>query len=192
MTPETITAFLSAHGLWLLAPVALVEGPLATLAAGALAARGTLSLGGVVVVATFADLAGDTLLWLAGRHLRHRIPARLTRRINRTIPLSDLRRDAGRILIFGKLTHCLGAPLLVAAGIARVPFLPFLGFNLVATLPKVTALACLGWAFGTSVGTSDWLLPASLGLCALTLATALLWLRKHGKSHARLLPDPRP
>lgn len=192
MTPETVTAFLSAHGLWLLAPAALIEGPLATLAAGALASKGALPLGGVIAVTTIADLVGDSLLWLAGRHLRHRIPRRLTRRITQTIPLSELRRNAGRILVFGKLTHCLGAPLLVAAGMARVPFLPFLGFNLAATVPKVTAFACLGWAFGTSIGQSDRLLPASLALCALTLVTALLWLRKHGKPHARLLPDPRP
>ena len=191
MTAETVTAFLSAHGLWLLGPVALVEGPLATLAAGALAAKGTLSLGGVITVATLADLVGDALLWLAGRHLRHRIPRRLTRRISRTIPLSDLRRNAGRILVFGKLTHCLGAPLLVASGMARVPLLAFLGFNLAATIPKVTALALIGWAFGTAIGQCGWLVPASLSVFALTLATAVLWLRKHGKSHAHLMPDPR-
>lgn len=191
MTAETVTAFLAAHGLWLLGPVALVEGPLATLVAGALAGKGTLSLGGVITVATLADLAGDSVLWLVGRHLRHRIPRRFIRRLHPTIPLSDLRRNAGRILVFGKLTHCLGAPLLVASGMARVPFLPFLGFNLAATIPKITAFALLGWAFGTTIGQCSWLVPASLAVFALTLATAFLWLRKHGKPHARLMPDPR-
>lgn len=193
MTSGTITDFLTAHGLWLLAPAALVEGPLATIAAGALAAQGILPLAGVIAVATLADLAGDALLWLAGRSLRHRMPRKLSRRINRTVPLADLRRNAGRVLVFGKLAHSIGAVVLLASGMARVPLLPFLGFNLAATIPKAAALALLGWAFGASLDRSgDWLSPLGLGLCALSLGIALVWLRKQGKPHARLVPDPRP
>lgn len=192
MTPASVMAVLSTHGLWLLAPAALVEGPFATLAAGALAAGGTLPLGGVILVATLADLAGDALLWGAGRALRHRLPRGLSRRINRTVPLADLRRNAGRVLVYGKLTHSIGALVLLASGMARVPLLPFLGFNLAATLPKAAILALLGYAFGTGLRDSDWLVPLGLALCALTLGFALLWLRKQGKPHARLMPDPRP
>ncbi len=189
MTPHSLTAFLSVHGLWILAPAALVEGPLVTVIAGALAAQGLLALPAVIAVATLADLAGDAALWLVGRKLRHRLPRRLQRAVIRRIPPQRLRRNAGRILMFGKLTHSAGALVLLAAGMARVPFWPFLGFNLTATLPKVVALAAFGWVFGLTVTASkSWLavLPAVLLLFA--LGSAALWLRLQGKprcaSHA--------
>ncbi len=190
MTTNALTALITTHGLWLMAPLALIEGPLVTVAAGALAAQGLLSLGGVIVAATIADLCGDALLWLAGRHLRRRLPRKLARRITRRLPLADLRRNAGRVLVFGKLTHSMGAFVLFAAGVARVPFLRFLGFNAAATLPKVTALALLGWSFGTTlagIGT-----PLAPALLTVSLAISVFWLRKQGHPNARLVPDPRP
>lgn len=185
MTPDALTAVLTTHGLWLMAPLALVEGPLVTIAAAALAAKGFLDLPAVLAIATAADLAGDVLLWLAGRTLRHRIPRRLHRRIARNLPPQALRHNAGRILVFGKLTHSAGALVLLAAGMARVPFWRFLGFTLAATLPKVAALAALGWLFGTGLngtgtGAAGTLLTALLFL--VTIAAAALWLRKQGKS----------
>ncbi len=183
MTGEAITAFLSAHGLWIMAPAALLEGPFVTIVAGALAAQGTLNLGGVILTALLADLVGDALLWLVGRFLRDRLPRRMARRINRTIPLADLRKHSVRILLFGKLAHSLGAAVLVAAGMARVPFVPFLLVNLVATIPKVTVLALLGWTFGASIANGpDWLAPLGMAFLVMALGISIYWLRKQGKS----------
>ena len=157
MTPDALTAFIARHGLWLLAPAALVEGPLVTIAAGALVAKGTLGLPAVLAIATAADLTGDAALWLAGRHLRRFLPCRLRRRIMRGAALRSLRHQSGRILIFGKLTHSAGAIVLVAAGMARVPFARFIGFNLIATLPKVAACIAIAyrWEAVAAAGASN-------------------------------------
>lgn len=183
MTAEALTAFLAAHGLWFLAPLALLEGPLVTIAAGALAAKGILPLPAVLAIATAADLAGDALLWLAGRFLRHHLPRRLHRNILRAVPPRSLRRNAGRILTLGKLTHSAGALVLVAAGMARVPFLRFLGFNLAATLPKVAALAAAGWTFGASISETGGRLALLLPILSIAaLGLVVLWLRPAGKT----------
>ena len=68
-----------------------------------------------------------------------------------------------------------------------------LGRHAVATLPKVTVLALLGWGFGTTLAeTGDRLAPLAPVLLTASLAIAVFWLRKQGKPHARLVPDPRP
>lgn len=178
MTADTVTAFLAAHGLWLLAPLALVEGPLVTIAAAALASKGILPLPAVIAIATAADLAGDTLLWIVGRKLRHALPRSLHRRIARAIPPRHMRRNACCILTLGKFTHSAGAVVLVAAGMARVPFLRFLCFNLAATLPKVAALAAIGWTFGVAfLGQGGFAVVVPPILFVATLALVALWLR---------------
>lgn len=193
MTAAAFSELLATHGLWLMAPLALVEGPLVTVAAGTLAAQGVLPLGGVILTATAADLCGDVLLWLSGRHLCRQLPFRLKRRIVRRVPFADLRRNAGRVLLFGKLTHSLGAAVLLASGMARVPFMPFVTINLLATVPKVCAFALLGWAFGHTLTGNDRLFaPLGFLTLAATAGIAALWLRKKGKSNARLLPYPSP
>lgn len=184
MTADTVTIFLAADGLWLLAPLALVEGPIVTIAAAALAAKGILPLPAVIAIATAADLTGDALLWIVGRKLRHALPRGLHRRIARTIPPRHMRRKAGRILTLGKITHSAGAVVLVAAGMARVPFARFLAFNLAATLPKVAAFAAIGWTFGaTFAGQNILAVLVPPILFAATLALVALWLRP-----ARKLP----
>lgn len=182
MTPDTLQTFVAQHGLWLMAAAAILEGPLVTIAAGALVAKGTLGLPAVLAIATAADLTGDAALWLAGRHLRRLLPHRLRRRMARNTALRSLRQQAGRVLIMGKLTHSAGAIVLLAAGMARVPFARFLGFNLIATLPKVAACTAIGWAFGHSLTQAGfWLTTLSAACLVMALGLMALWLRTQGK-----------
>jgi membrane protein DedA with SNARE-associated domain len=52
------------------------------------------------------------------------------------------------VLVGGKLTHFAGAPVLAAAGLARVGYGCFLFWNLAATVPKSAALMAAGYLFG--------------------------------------------
>ena len=45
-------------------------------------------------------------------------------------------KHSGKTLIIGKLSHGVGAVVLVAAGIARVPFRKFIWDNFIHSLPK--------------------------------------------------------
>ena len=64
--------------------------------------------------------------------------------------IGHFEEKGGRTLLFGKLTHVAGLPILVAAGAARMPYPIFLGYNFLGTLPKTAVFAALGWCFGSA------------------------------------------
>ena len=164
-----LLALLSTHGIAILAPLAVIEGPIVTVIAAWLASLGLLNLLEVLICVVLADLVGDSLLYLAGRFgldwmpLRWRKGLLLNRR--RLVRLTRMFQTNGaRMLIIGKLTHGVGFAVLLAAGAARMPFLPFLTANLVATVPKSLAFAALGYLAGAAYG------EISTGLYWLSLA----------------------
>ena len=55
---ETVTLLLSKHGLALLAPIAVIEGPIVTVIAAWLANRGMFDIWSVSVVVILADAVG--------------------------------------------------------------------------------------------------------------------------------------
>ena len=54
-------------------------------------------------------------------------------------------RHPRKIIIAGKLTHVLGLPVLIGAGLVRYPWPKFLLFNFLATLIKSAALLSMGY-----------------------------------------------
>jgi membrane protein DedA with SNARE-associated domain len=172
--------YLAVYGYLALFPLALAEGPVATVFAAFLAARGVLEIAPVYVVVVLADLVGDMLLYGAGRWLpgwldrrRGAWAARLRERVATLAP--RIRARAGAMLLFGKLTHSAGFAVLLAAGAAHVRILPFLAFNLAGSLVKSAVLVAIGYWFGQVYsGLSGELQAASIA--AFVLAGGLLLL----------------
>jgi len=168
---------MQSHGLWLLAPIAILEGPIITVVAGYLAHLGAFNPVAAYVIVVVADLVGDVLFYLFGRSgkrwLSPRWRARLGLHDDRLAGLASHFRDkGGRTLIAGKLTHTLGALALIAAGIARMPFLPFLWYNFIATLPKSLFFLMLGYSLGLAYTQVDaWIFWFSL----VPLVVLALW-----------------
>jgi len=149
-SPSNILGLLSAHPYAVLLPLAIAEGPLVTIAGGVLIANSQLRFWPVFAIVVAGDLVGDSALYAFGRWGGIRMATRWSsqRTVTRTTELQDqFRRKADQVLVTGKLTHAVGAPVLVAAGIVRMPFWRFLTVNSLATLPKSLALLCIGFAF---------------------------------------------
>lgn len=152
---DQVVQLVQGHGLWLLAPIAILEGPIVTVIAGYLAHLGAFSPVAAYVVVVLADLVGDTLFYLFGRvGIRWLSPGWRVR-----LRLSDARltgladhfdAKGGRTLIVGKLTHTLGALALIAAGVAHMRFVPFLWYNFIATLPKSLFFLAVGYGLGVA------------------------------------------
>lgn len=181
MTEAEIGALIRDWGLIILAPLAVLEGPIVAIVSGYLSRAGLLMLPQAMVVLVLADLLGDVVLYMLGR--RGRAGAALPwlarfgvtrRRLARV--LRAFRARGGRILVLGKLTHSAGFAVLLAAGMARMPFARFLALNLLATLPKVAAFLWLGWWFGavSSGRIGNWLLGGSL-LVVVCVGVALIF-----------------
>ncbi|HHC30192.1 MAG TPA: DedA family protein [Rhodobacterales bacterium] len=155
ITLDQAMQLMQSHGLWLLAPIAIIEGPIITVIAGYLAHLGAFSLGAAYVIVVLADLVGDALFYLFGRNglgwLSPRWRNRLGLTEDRLAGLAEhFDAKGGRTLILGKLTHTLGALALIAAGMAHMRFVPFLWYNLVATLPKSLFFLALGYGLGAA------------------------------------------
>lgn len=178
---DALLALLTKHGLLMLAPIAVLEGPIVTVIAAWLASQHLFDLWRVSLIVILADLVGDFLLYALGRWGLHRVPPkwrdRLGLRRGRLCKLGDNFRQRGTgILIFGKLTHSIGAPILVAAGVARMPLWRFLRVNACATIPKSLAFVALGYSLGAAYSQIDtWIGRASALLFGVTLFGVALW-----------------
>lgn len=172
------------YGYWALFVLSLFEGPLVTVFAAALAAQGLLNVAVIYGVVVAGDLVGDLGFYVAGRWLlgpwaRHG-GMRRHRFADRIAALRDkLHAQAGRILLFGKLTHSAGFAILLAAGAARIRLITYVFYNLLGTLPKAALLMAIGYYYGrlyAHMGTP--LKVASAVVFVLVLALALLWAQR--------------
>lgn len=176
-----IAALVASYGLVVLAPLAVLEGPIVTVIAAWLASQGLLGLPSVFVVVVAADLIGDGLLYGLGRGALGRVSPRwrkgLGLRPNRMAALVEtFHSKGGRVLLAAKWTHAAGLPVLVAAGAARMPFWRFLQFNLLATVPKSLLFMIIGYTFGSAhAQIAGWISTGGLVLVGVTGFAALIW-----------------
>jgi membrane protein DedA with SNARE-associated domain len=185
---DSVSLAIAAHGYAALFLATLVEGPIATVIGAFLASQGLLDLAAVYAVAVAGDLAGDLLLYAIGR--AEWVPQRLRRmgyagRVQRWLGASRGRlcAHAGRMLVFGKLTHAAGFLVLLAAGAARVPILPFVGYNLLGTLPKSAIFLLLGFFLGASYHRIDtYLWIASCVALLLVCVVVAVYVRRRAAS----------
>lgn len=177
----TVTALITKYGLAIVAPIAVVEGPIVTVIAAWLASQGLMSLWAVVLVVILADLVGDFGFYALGRWGLGKLPARWLERMHLTdTRLADLTRHfeghGGRTLLLGKITHSAGFAVLVAAGMARMPLLWFFWFNLVGTVPKSLFFVGLGYGFGAAYSKIDsWITGGTLAMGVVVVAFAAGW-----------------
>lgn len=187
---DALVALVRDWGLVVLAPVALIEGPIVTVLGGSLVALGMLPAGPLFAVLVLAVLAGDAILYGLGRRGGRWIPLAWRARLGLTPArqqrlVADLHAHGTRILLLGKLTHAMGFAILVAAGAAGLPFGRFLLINLLATLPKTAALLGLGWLLGDSWQRADGWLNVLFAVLVLTSLIALVgWLKRRARPGA--------
>jgi len=185
MTLAGLSAFLAAHGLALLLPLSIIEGPLVSLLAGVLCAQGVLAWQWVLPLLVLGDLLGDLLYYAIGRFSHgglHRLAIRLRLPVQRGEAWADrVAAHATRMLLIGKWTHVIGALVLIAAGAARIGLARFLIINLLATVPKSALLLGAGAALGAHAGTIlqqfGYVMPALL--LAGALALWIVFRRRH-------------
>lgn len=181
MNLNTVVGLLHAHGLVLLAPLAVLEGPIVSVLAGWLVQLGLLNFVAAYAVVVLGDLFGDTLLYLLGRWGLKRMSLRWRARLGlRRVRMEELathfRTKGGRTLVVAKLTHSLGFAALLVAGAVRMPFGTFLWYNLLGTLPKSLAFILLGYGLGHFYARIDsYIFWASLVMLALLVISGTIW-----------------
>jgi membrane protein DedA with SNARE-associated domain len=157
---DAVMALIQGYGLLILAPFAIIEGPIATVLAAYLAHDGYMNVMAVYGVCVAGDLIGDVLLYLVGRYGAGRLPVAITSRLGMTAArklamTQHFSAKGGRTLMFAKFTHSAGLPILIASGMAQMNLTLFMLYNLLGTLPKTAILVLIGYYFGAAYGLID-------------------------------------
>ncbi|HKC04372.1 MAG TPA: VTT domain-containing protein [Patescibacteria group bacterium] len=140
----------------ILFPLVVIEGPIVTVIAGFLVSIGFMSFTPAYMTIVVGDLTGDLLYYSVGRwwfnSFIHGFLKFLKIDLGKIQKLKTvIAKHKGKVLFFGKLSHAIGAPILVSAGLAEIPIKDFLWFNFLATLPKSLILLLVGYYFGSTL-----------------------------------------
>lgn len=171
---------------WILFPAVVIEGPIATVVAGLLCARGYLDLTASYAVVVAADTLADVGYYALGAWgntwLARRLESWLHITPERITYLQEHFRQRGFITFAaGKILHGPGVAVLIAAGAARVPLPQFLGYNFIVTLIKSVALVALGFYFGQALSAlqnSLDMVALLASIAAVTIAAIVWWRRR--------------
>lgn len=179
-----VTALIAGSGLWsylALAVLVAVEGPLVTVGAGVAAAAGAMNPFGVFLAASLGNLTAD-VLWYSvgyfgqwpklaphGRWLG--LNAERVQRLERAV-----HEHAPRLLFLSKLTLSMMVPMLIAAGLARVPWRRWLGVLAAGEALWTGALVVAGYYFGSAIRQMELGLQIVAGLGFMGILLGVVWL----------------
>ncbi len=152
-TTAQILQLIAQYRYFVIFPIAVVEGPIVTILCGLLASRGLMYFSVAFVILVIADLVGDFIYYAIGywggtRFIR-RFGKYLRIEEEQVSKLNDgFAEHGGKILMTGKLSHVVGAPILVSAGLVKYPVSRFLWYSTLATLIKTFLLLEIGYYLG--------------------------------------------
>jgi membrane protein DedA with SNARE-associated domain len=158
MSLDTIITLVLQYGYLLVFVLSVIEGPVVGLIAGFLVSIGDFDPYIIFIVLVLGDLVGDVIYYAIGRYGRESFLHKYGHYIGAT-PERILRiekvfeKHDWKLLLFAK-TQALGSPILVGAGVAKMPFWPFVWYNFLGTLPKVFLFEVAGLYFGKSYATA--------------------------------------
>jgi len=149
---NAIPILLINYGYLIFLLLAIVEGPIVTIIGGFLSSLGYFHFLLIYLLALVGNLGCDFLYYILGRWGNERIMAKghfWGINIERAKKIEKhFGEHAGKTILFGKWTHYAGAPILVAAGMARIPLKKFVWFNFVGESLKSLVLLMAGYYFG--------------------------------------------
>lgn len=181
VTLDSALQLIQSHGLLILAPISVLEGPIVTVIAAYLAKLGYMPVLGVYLVCVLGDLVGDAILYWLGRFGPRFLPGRWQVRLGitrarKTALEEHFAEKGGRTLLFGKWTHSAGMPIMLASGAGKMPFGPYMFWNLVGTLPKTLVFVLIGYFIGQAYGLIDTYLYRFTLLMLVVIAGAAIYL----------------
>lgn len=153
---DQIIELLIQYKYYILFPIMIIEGPIATVIAGFIVSIGVMNFIITYFVVIIGDTTGDIIYYIIGRWGRENFLERWGKYIGfpieKVIPIEKHFEKYGtKTLFIGKMAQGIGGIFLIAAGLVRMPFLKFVSANLLATFAKSFGLLLLGYFFGQSI-----------------------------------------
>jgi len=192
-----ILSLLSQYGYAALFVVVFIEGPIASIVGGMLAATGVIGIIPVFFIINAANMLGDIVCYVFGRYGGRAFFERFER-LARYAGITEEGIDSleqhahdhgGKTILMAKLQVMgplpTGVVLLTALGIGKMPFLSYLWYNILGTAAQAILLEGIGYLAG------DWLVKITtrqldwfFALLSLILLAGgwWLWRRKNIRS----------
>jgi membrane protein DedA with SNARE-associated domain len=156
MDYTSITHILLQFGYPIIFLLIVYEGPFTTIIAAFLAASGFFNVFILYPVVVIADLTGDIIWYYVGYFGREKVINRWGRflglpyeRLDKLEKLNErFKNHQSKIMFAAKVTHVIGFPFLIAAGIFKWDIKKYIWFNFLATLPKSLLWIIIGYFFG--------------------------------------------
>jgi len=134
-TGQFIFQFVHHYGYWVLLPLMIVEGPIATIFAATMAALGALNVWVVLIFSIAGDMIGDCILYWLGRKWGIQFVNRIGKYIGITENLvmrmeRYFEHHGGKTIFVVKSTTGLCWATFTAAGIVKMDFKKFVQYSL--------------------------------------------------------------
>jgi len=131
-----------------------VEGPVVGLLVGFFVRINHIQLVYGYLAHVLGDLSADMMYffigYLGGKKILPKIAALLKFKPEESKKAGVLfKKHSYKIIIFGKISHVFGFPILIGMGLSRYSWVKFFIFDLIATLIKSAMLISLGYYFGS-------------------------------------------
>ncbi len=153
---SNILAALEHYKYILIFPIMIVEGPIITIVCGFLVYLGFLNALLVFPLLVLGDLIGDSFYYAVGRYsTKFAWTMKLMaffgyNESQEKFLINHFEKHTLKTLLIAKISHGLGIPVQITAGIARVRFYTYLLIELLGTVPKTFLLLILGYYLGSS------------------------------------------
>lgn len=161
----------------------IIPGDIILALGGVYAARGEMTLVWVIVLGTFAAIAGESIgYWLGrkyGRALIRKLP--FVRRMERLFENAEdyFKRHGGWTVAIGRYATAAGAFIPFSAGVGKMPYGRFLLFDVPAIIVWAAGISIFGYVFGQHLEFVDRVLSRFgyivLGLFVVFFGGRFLW-----------------
>ncbi len=149
MTQAYLLSVLETYRYAVLFPIAFLEGPILSVMVGFLVSAGFIKLLPSFGILMFADVVRDVASYYVGKLWHPKFA--VTKLGKRMAGMNRLWHEhTFKAMMLAKWSYGLSFPLLISAGLAKVPIRSFVVSALVATTLQYAVLMAVGYYFGES------------------------------------------
>lgn len=152
-TGQHIFQFLSQYGYFIMLPLMIIEGPVATIIAATMAALGAFNVFIVLILSIAGDMIGDIILYGLG----YKFGLGFVRRVGKYVGITEnlvnrmekyFEHHGGKTIFAVKSTTGLCWATFTAAGIVKMDFKKFVKYSFLGGIVWSSFLVAMGYFYG--------------------------------------------
>ena len=146
---ETAILLLTKYGYFILFPLAVIEGPVVSLLVGFLMYLGYFQFFPALAVLVLGDVVPDVFYYYIGRFGNGK---KLIEKYGTHLNLIEkLWQEHGKkTMFFSKIAYGLSTPLLISAGLVKMPLRRFVSYTIPISITLYTVIIIIGYYLGSS------------------------------------------